>query len=321
MYLEYAGDGHFEAATGTLRVDGDGDGIVRFESCMWIGDTRDGGASVWVREIGGRVVQRWVGEAGGSEKLPVALGKSADEDKHEDTDAQDAKDEDVIEIEIEPVYAHCHCHGVQFWITPPDNNSKDAASPFPDLMIPHYLSSSESANHENTTWWLRTDGPKTKFLAGTCTCASCRRVSGFDITFWAFMPVSNIFLSPPLPSSDSSAAADSATRATPFPPWPQGSDFPTWGTMRTYASSPGVTRSFCSVCGANIFWAGDAEHTGRKGVLDVAVGLLDARSGARAEEVLRWWTERVSFVEEGVHRGLCVGLEGGLKEWGKGRSE
>ncbi|KAH7071527.1 DUF636 domain-containing protein [Paraphoma chrysanthemicola] len=176
-------------------------------------------------------------------------------------------------------------------------------------MVPHHLSSPESANHENTTWWLQNDGTRTKYLAGTCTCHSCRRASGFDITFWAFIPTSNIFLSPPsLPSP-----ADSAARPKPFPPWPQGSKFPTWGTMRTYTSSPGVTRSFCSVCGANIFWAGDLEHTGHKGVLDVAVGLLDAKSGSRAEEVLSWWTGRVSFVEEGVHKGLCAGLERGME--------
>lgn len=83
--------------------------------------------------------------------------------------------------------------------------------------------------------------------------------------------------------------------------------------MKTYTSSPGVTRSFCGKCGANVLWSGDEEHTGRVGLVDVAVGLLDASTGARAEEWLDWWSERVSFREEANNRGLVVGLERGLK--------
>lgn len=49
--------------------------------------------------------------------------------------------------------------------------------------------------------------------------------------------------------------------------------------------------------------------------MDVAVGLLDAESGARAEEVLGWWAERVSFAEEAVNKGLVKALERGLREW------
>lgn len=50
----------------------------------------------------------------------------------------------------------------------------------------------------------------------------------------------------------------------------------------------------------------------------MAVGLLEAGSGARAEEWLEWWRERVSFMEEArdgeVVRGLVDGLRAGVEE-------
>ena len=194
------------------------------------------------------------------------------------------------------VHAHCHCRGVEFWITPPNEASKGAKSPWPDLVIPHYLN--KSSNPDNIPWWLPGGD---RYLAGTCTCTSCRRASGFDITFWAFIPTANIF-------SDFDLT-------TPFP-----SSGGHWGSMKTYMSSKGVTRTFCSRCGANVFWNGDAEQFGREGLVDVAVGLLSASGGARAEEVLGWWTERVSFSEDALHKGLVRGLESGLKGW-KERNE
>jgi hypothetical protein len=47
---------------------------------------------------------------------------------------------------------------------------------------------------------------------------------------------------------------------------------------------------------------------------DVAVGLLQAESGARAEEWFGWEAE-VNLVEEAVDRGLVRMLEEGLKSW------
>jgi hypothetical protein len=84
--------------------------------------------------------------------------------------------------------------------------------------------------------------------------------------------------------------------------------------MRTYQSSEGVVRIFCGVCGAGCFW--DSEERG--GVLvDVAVGLLDAETGARAEDWLEWWWGRVSYKELGLNKSLVRSLEKGLRSWGK----
>lgn len=52
-------------------------------------------------------------------------------------------------------------------------------------------------------------------------------------------------------------------------------------------------------------------------LLDVAVGLLAAPEGARAESWLEWRTERVSFPEDtvGRARSLIEGLENGLRDF------
>jgi hypothetical protein len=283
MYLGYRNDGHFEAATGTLQSNPTDD-VVKFEGVMWIADTEDGGASHFLRSINNQPLARYAQESDNSEEVPL-----------------DWRSTPFPSSSRKAIHAHCHCHGVEFWVTHPDEKSKDARSPFPDLMIPHHLD--KSANPNNEPWWL-TDN-STRYLAGTCACRSCRAASGFDITFWAFIPTSNIFLDIEL------------TQSFPSPSSSSSNNNEYWGTMKSYQSSEGVTRTFCGQCGANVFWHGDEEHFGRKGLVDVAVGLLDAESGARAEETLSWWIGRVSFSEVAVHRGLVEGLEGGLMEWGK----
>jgi hypothetical protein len=279
MYLEYHDDGHFEAATGTLQVEST-EGIVEYKSCMWIDDTRDGGASEWLKSIDGRELKKWNQEAEESEEVSI-----------------DHYEEEIMEKEElkKSVHAHCHCNGVEFWITPPNDASLTARSDFPDLMIPYHHGPDAATNPSNTAWWLCNNS--TRYLAGTCACVSCRRASGFDITFWAFIPTANIRL---------------LNRT--FPAYHSNHRNKYWGTMKSYESSEGVTRTFCRRCGANVFWDG-GEEKGREGLVDVAVGLLDAESGARAEELLGWWTERVSFEEFAINKSLVRALGEGLKEW------
>jgi hypothetical protein len=67
---------------------------------------------------------------------------------------------------------------------------------------------------------------------------------------------------------------------------------------------------FCGICGAGCFWDGEE----RGGLLvDVAVGLLGAETGVRAEGWLEWWWGRVSYEELGTNRGLVGNLEKGLR--------
>ncbi|TVY84924.1 hypothetical protein LSUE1_G002979 [Lachnellula suecica] len=250
------------------------EGIIEWTGCMWVEDTLDGGISVWFRNIeesdgSKRALKRWVRQAGESELIPEGtLEVLPEKEKKKGT---------------ENLKAQCLCGGVKFYITRPNAASKAVRSPFPDLMKPYH--STSSANPENETWWLRDN--ESKYLAGTCACASCRLASGFEIQPWAFVPLCNIF----------------HEDGTPL-------DFER-GTLKRYESSKGVWREFCGTCGATVFWHCEE----RSGLIDVSVGLFDPSEGARAEGWLEWWTGRVSFAEMAVSKSLVASLEKGLKEW------
>jgi hypothetical protein len=182
----------------------------------------------------------------------------------------------------EYLQASCHCGGVQYRISRPDARSYQLSSPWPDLIIPS--ASGHAENDQDVKWWLRTSGLVTRYCAGTCACRSCRLASGVPIQTWAFIPLVNIEL----------------LDGSPF-------DFAS-GTLKQYTSSEGVYREFCAVCGATAFWHCET----RPELIDVSVGLLRAQEGARAENWLEWWTERVSFREEAVDELLVTGFEEGL---------
>ncbi|KAE9369722.1 hypothetical protein N431DRAFT_427876 [Stipitochalara longipes BDJ] len=255
------------------------EGIVDWKNCKWVEDTLDGGISVWLKEIVGPdgkkkpvpryMLQDWNGGALVPDHIPLNV----------------LPEEKKVHTNPNKLEAQCHCGGVKFYITRPNEESKKAQSPFPDLMVPYHSHSPENPNNE--TWWLRDND--TKYLAGTCTCRSCRAASGFEIQPWAFIPKCNIF------QEDGS---------------PINFNF---GTMKTYESSKDIWREFCRVCGATIFW----HCKERPELLDVSVGLLDPKEGARVESWLDWWTGRVSFKEDGVSSSLIESLEIGLKQWGE----
>lgn len=184
------------------------------------------------------------------------------------------------------VQARCHCGGVEFFITPPDESSTQAWSQWSDLLIPFNSGYADLDNTADVKWFLRKGN--TRYLAGTCVCASCRLHSGFPIQVWAFIPKSNIF------NADGSLLTFGH------------------GTMRQYKSSPGVYREFCDRCGATVFWHND----GRPTVIDVSAGLIRGKN-ARSEELLDWATGRVSFADLAVQKDLVKMLEEGLQQYAK----
>ena len=187
------------------------------------------------------------------------------------------------------LHAHCKCGGVSFYISRPSARSKEEIeADWPDLIIPEH---SQSPRPPQETWWLADNG--TKFTAGMCTCDSCRLAFGMEWVEWAFVPTADISL-------------DEEGRV-PFQP--------EIGTLKQYNSSSGVTRYFCGHCGAHVFWWSKE----RPRLIDVAVGLLAAPEGARAENWLRWRTQRVSYREDAMPRAKSwtEGVERGLKEYGR----
>jgi len=188
----------------------------------------------------------------------------------------------------ERLHIHCHCKGVEFYIAHPD----------PTTLVPQSRTI-ELEDSDTETYFTAVH--KKKYLASNCACRSCRLSSGSDIVPWAFIPISQVTLATGEPLPPVSAEE-------PF----QAPNRHSSNTLKSYHSSAGITRSFCGCCGATVFYHTDK----RPHIIDVAVGLLDAESGARAGEWLEWRSERVSFEEDAVNKALVEGLRDGMKEWG-----
>jgi hypothetical protein len=265
MYLEYDEDGHFEVSVGSLLSDGQSDEAVRYKGHMWIEDTKDGGASVWLPKFED-TCDRFARHANQSEQLPLDWNSSVSAQSEQDL-----------------LHAYCHCKGVEFFISRPDELSYRATSPLPDVLVP-YHSGLSTDNTQGTAWWISKDGKR--FVTGHCACTSCRKSSGFDLQQWTFVPLTNL-------KTVDGAVIDPASLD---------------GAVTVYKSSPDVKRTFCKVCGATVFWQGDM----RPSLLDVAVGLFDAQSGARAEEWLQWALSTVLFSEEAHNQRLVQGLKDGM---------
>lgn len=255
------------------------DGIIDWMGSKWIDETLDGGLSVALHTI--KV----------ADGVDHPLGRWMLNDIQSGR-AVEAPPEQLLRYERpelpndseDRLAASCYCGGVKFYITRPNEASKKVRSTFPDFIVP-FGNGVPPANPKNETWWLRCND--TKYIAGTCTCKSCRTSLGFEIQTWAFVPKCNIF---------------------------QGDEKPMeyeMGTLKRYESSEGIWREFCGVCGATVFWHCDW----RPDLVDVSTGLFDPKEGARAESWLEWWTERVSFKEMAVSTNLINALEDGLKGW------
>lgn len=257
------------------------DGLVNFSAHIYIEDTVDGGFSDWITHDHGSTLRR---SATGSSSAHLQPGWRGTEVPS------------IAELTVSNsparLHAHCDCGGVNMYIARPSAASENMPAPWPpnpDVLVPD--DSGPSNRHENETWWLRAD--KQKFLGGVCSCDSCRLATGFEFIEWAFVPTCDLSLDP--------------EGKVPF--------CREIGTMRKYRSSDSATRWFCGKCFATVFWDGDI----RPGLIDVAVGLLDAPEGSRAESWLEWRTERVSYREDAESRALYLveAVEKGLSTWGK----
>lgn len=265
VYNENADSKQITICTGVLEKP---EGLVELQEHIFVADTKDGGLSNWLPNA---VI--WQGKKDDSEQI-----------KNE-VEAQTLNSVPSSPKRSSTLRGHCYCGGVEFYITEPDESLVQESIPWPDVIIPHYSNSSQK--NENAQWWLCKN--KTKYLAGTCACNSCRLGLGHDIQTWAFIPHLNVF------QSNGQIFELSA------------------GTLKRFESSTGVYREFCQNCGATVFWHSDE----RRDILDVGVGLLHADSGARAEEWLEWWTARVSFEEYALNTTFVSQFSRGLKEWGE----
>ncbi|KAL9087623.1 MAG: hypothetical protein Q9165_006547 [Trypethelium subeluteriae] len=128
--------------------------------------------------------------------------------------------------------------------------------------------------------------PRTKkSLASFDACDSCRLQFGVDIVHWTFVEFANISQADggsfPNSMAELKAAVDTGDSAV--------------GTLAYYQSSPGVQRYFCKVCSTSALYA----CNDRPEIVDVAIGLLEAPDGARAEALLSWkFGDPLTYVDD-----------------------
>ncbi|KAJ4327424.1 hypothetical protein N0V84_002196 [Fusarium piperis] len=175
---------------------------------------------------------------------------------HDRSESADALNEELKRSRDIPI--QCHCKGVDLVLrrSPDDFSAAEGDS------LPFFI---EPTTH--------------KHLASFDACNTCRSVFGVEIVNWTFALLRQIHFV-------------SNTEQTRFPQSVQELEKAVscsdrdarLGTLALYKSSPDVQRYFCSRCSASVFYAVDD----RPDLVDVAVGLLDAPEGARAESDLIW---------------------------------
>lgn len=99
-----------------------------------------------------------------------------------------------------------------------------------------------------------------KFHASVCSCNKCRFSTGMEWAEWASIPTTNIWADADLTQPFRLAS----------------------GAIQHYRSSSKAVRYFCQICGAATFYSQDKSPE----IMKVAVGVLDAPEGARAESWL-----------------------------------
>ncbi|KAL9620705.1 MAG: hypothetical protein Q9160_004841 [Pyrenula sp. 1 TL-2023] len=136
-------------------------------------------------------------------------------------------------------------------------------------------------------WWVKGD----RYTACFDPCTSCRLCTGFEIMAWAFVPMQNIF----------------HLDGSPFSVTSKG--------LKTYTSSPPVRREFCGRCGATVFFR---KLTRKVDIVDIAVGLFDSSSGARAEQWLAWEEYDMDDVrQDAIDQAFSQSMYKGLESWTK----
>lgn len=230
--------------TGTLKnIPGD---IFKTTEHIFVGDTKDGGASMWLRKP----------NTDDSEAKRYK-GRANDDNGY----AMQAIPYDWPTPELltgystrtkAPINIWCRCGGVKLLWDP---------------------SSYDGIKDEDLPWFV--DPITHKALAGFCACESCRLFGGADVWNWGFAELKDInFLNKGPGFPDSSGALRALVDAKD----------PSIGTLTYFASSTDAQRYFCSDCSACVFYAWDE----RDFIVDIALGVLEASDGARAEGSLSW---------------------------------
>lgn len=202
---------------------------------LFANDSVDGGGYVWLPKMNnaGREIKHHGGHRD-SELVDVKeMRRKFDAKSTAGSAPNEGAEDDKLPV-------RCHCGAFQCYITRPSAEMPEPTS-------------------GRGKWWLAKD--ERRYKAALDACIACRKVTGFELNWWAFIPASN-FVSPD---------------GSPLDP----ENHP---ALKHYSSSAGVQRDFCGTCGASVFFRKELRNPQ---VWDIAAGLL-VSAGARAEDWLMW---------------------------------
>lgn len=250
--------------------------LVEVGRHIFVGDTRDGGASMWMRRMNGETappVKRFAERKEGSEELAAdgpsvgTTGPSRTESLGEGGGRG-----------REEVPVRCHCGGVDLVFLRGEALREFTATD-PDQLPPIV------------------DPVSRKYVAIMDACDSCRVSFGSDFSHWAFVLLRHVGFARDARGEGERQPSGRGPRGLPqtlpalyaavvsVASSQDGGRDPRLGTLAVYQSSEGVKRYFCSRCSACVFYAAEGKHTDR---VDLPVGLLWAEDGARAESCFQW---------------------------------
>ncbi|KAH7305327.1 hypothetical protein B0I35DRAFT_454455 [Stachybotrys elegans] len=216
--------------------------LFKIEDQIFVGDTIDGGASVWLQGGSESDTKCWYGRQEKSEQLnnPMSTGNQDPGSK----------------THLEEIPFRCRCGGVDLRL---HRGEADFAA-MPCDALPWFIDPETYKRH-----------------ASFDACDSCRLSFGIDLSNWTYSLLKHIdFASGTLNFPRTTDALKEAVT--------KGDRDGRLGTLAMYESSPDVQRYFCSRCSASVFYACDD----RRDQVDVAPGLLECPTGARAEDFLVW---------------------------------
>lgn len=138
-------------------------------------------------------------------------------------------------------------------------------------------------DEQSEDWYV--PGNRSKYLARVCCCRSCRLSLGFTMHPFTYVPPSQIF-------------TDGMEPVVFGPKAKEGAQIP---GLKYYQSSPSVLWSFCTTCGASIFY----QNFDRPYIINPSVGVIRSTVGnGLAGEWLEWDRKVMSFREDAVDEEL-----------------
>ncbi|XWW94693.1 hypothetical protein V2A60_002639 [Cordyceps javanica] len=225
--------------------------LLRITQHFWVGDTLDGGASVYMQHLNGasQPIPRW-------RKSHGEVNGLLDSDWPPQASCQERA---ANGSSLDRVRIQCLCRGVDFTLRRGDGDF------------------SKLKAQDKLPGWVN---PATlKPIAAYDACDSCRFMVGVPIMHWTFAKFAQFGFAEesrddgafPIDTLDLKAAVK-ANKDSRF------------GTLTFYESSPDVQRYYCSRCSASVFYAVDELSD----QIDISMGLVHAAEGSRAESWVEW---------------------------------